>query len=298
VRQPVRPFLGRRIALATAALAVMLATAAISNAHGSPARDTPTSAASAAADAAPSASALRRAAALAQQLGLPTGTPSTRRVAEAFEPGMYDEITMADEHGRPVSLVRLAPDGTLALAARLGLHRSGRPLGEAAAIARARANARRAGVAVVGRAVTNASHGSAGWIISWPRVVDGVPVWGDGVRIGMWSDGMLHSLSRTERPLGPRPAVLADATRAASAADAFVRARFGPNAPSLATLSPTLAWVQPNDTWDAPRRDAEPSRIAWIVEYRASGPLAERIAAIEIWLDAGSLELIGGDVAE
>jgi len=119
------------------------------------------------------------------------------------------------------------------------------------------------------------------------------------VRVGMWSDGTLHSVSRAERPLAARPAILSDASRATAAADAFVARRFGPNARSLTALAPTLAWVQPNDTWDAARADpAAPARIAWIIQYRASGPLAERIAAIEIWLDAGSLELIGGDVAE
>jgi hypothetical protein len=299
VRLRVRPLAGRRIALATAAIAVMLATAAISNAHASPPRETAAPAASPPRSASPSAAAVRRAAAVARQLGLPTGTASARRVADALEAVTYDEVTMADERGRPVSLVRLAPDGTLALAARLGLHASGRRLDEAAAIRRARAIGAQAGVAVLGQAATNTSHGSGGWIVSWPRVVDGAPVRGDGVRVGMWSDGTLHSLSRTEHPLAGRPARLADAARAASAGDAFVRARFGPNAASLAALPPTLAWVQPNDTWGAPRPGlAEPLRLAWVIEYRASGSLAERLEAIEIWLDAGSLELIGGDVAE
>jgi hypothetical protein len=299
VRQPVRRFLGRRIALATAALAVMLASAAISNAHASPRATTTPEAAPAAGRSASAASAVRRAAALAAQLGLPAGTASVRHVAEAFEPVTYDEVTMADARGRQVSLVRLAPDGTLALAARLGLHANGRPVDEAAAIGRARTIARQAGVGSLGRAAANASHGSGGWIVSWPRLVDGVPVRGDGVRVGLWSDGTLHSVSRAERPLAARPAFLSDAARATAAAAAFVSRRFGPNARTLTALAPTLAWVQPNDTWDASRADpAAPARIAWVIQYRAGEPLAERIAAVEMWLDAASLELVGGDVAE
>jgi hypothetical protein len=84
------------------------------------------------------------------------------------------------------------------------------------------------------------------------------------------------------------------------AADRFVANRFGSSAGSLARPSAALLWVASNDTWDAIRPDAPgaTARLAWVVTYRSAGALADRLTAIEVRLDAGSLDVIGGDVAE
>jgi hypothetical protein len=61
-----------------------------------------------------------------------------------------------------------------------------------------------------------------------------------------------------------------------------------------------LAWVAPNDTFDAARPDApEPlRRLAWVVRAAASGPAAERLRGLELDIDAGTGLLLGGDALE
>ena len=76
--------------------------------------------------------------------------------------------------------------------------------------------------------------------------------------------------------------------------------RFGSEAARLRPVATELAWIAPNDTWSPNRPDAPAPklRLAWLVRFEARGPLAERVRLVEYWLDAGSGELIGGDLAE
>src|SRR5438552_3089424 len=98
-----------------------------------------------------------------------------------------------------------------------GLLTIGGSAGQAAdpsAAARATTLARAAGLVPSGRPDVRRAAGAGGWSISWQRLVDGVPVRGDGLRLTLWPDGGLHGLTRTERPLAPAPSRVLDAAAA------------------------------------------------------------------------------------
>jgi phosphotransferase system HPr-like phosphotransfer protein len=223
------------------------------------------------------------------------------RFDDRFDHRVYDEVVSFDAHGREVALIRLDTDGGLLLAVRLGwTGGSGRAIAAAAADDTGAAIARSAGLSVDGTPEVNPSAGAGGWIVRWPRLVDGVPVRGDGVRVTIWSDGSFHAVTRNERPLHARPASVITAAAARSVAEGIVAGRFGASADALAVVAVEQAWVASNDTWDAARPDAPEAtlRLAWVVRFRSSGALAERLRMAEFWLDAGDAALIGGDVAE
>jgi hypothetical protein len=245
--------------------------------------------------------ALGRARDVGRALGL-TGTRQTvSRLDDRFDHQTYDEVVSFDGHGREVALTRLATDGRLLLAIRLGwTPGAGRAIAAAAVADKAAAIARAAGLAVVGKPEVHRSSGAGGWIIRWARLVDGVPVRGDGVRVTVWSDGSFHAVTSTERPLAARPVNILTAAAARSIAERIVAARFKDSADALSAVAVEQAWVAPNDTWDAARPDAPEAtlRLAWIVRVESSGPLAERMRMLEFWLDAGAGTLIGGDIVE
>lgn len=245
------------------------------------------------------AAAAANAARVAAALGLTDGTPTVKRIDDRFDGETYDEVTLRDVGDRPVAVVRLGVDGRLVSAVALGLHDSTTLVSTEEAEQRARRFVGSAGFAPSGSPRTRPAQGAGGWLVTWPRVVADAPVRGDGVRVALWADGALHSLSRTEHRLAPVPPAVASDTEARIAADAFVGRRFA-GASSLAFARLTRAWVFPNDTWDAalPDAPAATGRLAWVAEYRATGRLAERLVAIEVWVDAGTLAVIGGDVAE
>ncbi|HEY3523300.1 MAG TPA: hypothetical protein VGK63_06325 [Candidatus Limnocylindrales bacterium] len=289
----------RFVAITLAGLAVLLVSASASNAESPLVADEratrqltlPSTA---------SALALDRAAAVRRALGLPVGVATVRRVDDTIDHATYDEIITTNSTGQQTSVVQLNPDGRLHAAIALGLHRSMATVDDAEASMRAAAIARAADVTAAGKPTVAHSAGAGGWLLTWPRIVAGAAVRGDGTRVALWSDGTFHSITERTAGLAPAPSTPAGPAAAAEAADAFVSARFGPEAPSLDVNGSTLAWVVPNDLWNAPPPESgdRTARLAWVVEYRAHGSLAERVVAIELWLDAGSLAVIGGDVAE
>jgi hypothetical protein len=238
---------------------------------------------------------------LAAALGLPGVSQRAERLDDRFEHRTYDEVTSLDAAGREVAIARFEIDGTVAMAVVLGWHpgassRVDRTAAEARGIALARAS----GLDVRGRPAVVASAGSGGWSITWSRVVDGVPVRGDGVRVGLWPDGSFHGLSRIQRPLADAPVQPMAAEVAQKAAEAWAARRYGPAATDLAVGSVERAWVAPNDTFAANGLDApaETLRLAWLVHFDAHGTLATRLRSVEVWLDAGDASLLGGDVVE
>lgn len=243
--------------------------------------------------------AIERAATLGRALGLSGGAARARRYDDRFEHATYDEVTTVDAVGHRTSVVRLGLDGRLVLGVALGLHDSSSTVTSARAAAEAVRLARAAGIDIVGQPAVVRSQAAGGWLATWARTVAGAPVRGDGTRVALWADGTLHSIGTNGHALAPLPATVAAERDARDAAARFVAGRFGTNAPALAPTSASLAWVAPNDTWDASRPDAPDAvaHLAWVVGFRATGGLADRLTAIEVWLDAGSLALIGGDVA-
>jgi hypothetical protein len=254
-----------------------------------------------AADQSASDRALGRAKDVDRALGLGGIRQTVSRLDDRFDHRIYDEVVSFDARGREVALTRLDTDGRLLLAVRLGwTPGSGRAIAAPAVADKGAVIARAAGLTVDGKPEVHRSNGAGGWIVRWPRLVDGVPVRGDGVRVTVWSDGSFHAVTRTERPLAARPANALSAAAARAVAERIVAARFNDSADALDVLTVEQAWVAPNDTWDAARPDAPEAtlRLAWIVRFESTGPLAERMRMLEFWLDAGDGALIGGDIVE
>jgi hypothetical protein len=242
------------------------------------------------------ARAIERAAAV----GLPTGPRiEAARLTDRFAGVELDEVVVADEKGRARAIVRMRPDGRVTLAVRIGWRERGeRLIGAATAAELAAGHARALGLAP-GGTPTMSPDVDEGWRASWGRTVDGVPVLGDGTTVTLFADGAFHAAAERERPLAPMPpAVLgrADATRLAAERLAGLLGPTDAGASTLVGLD--LAWVAPNDTFDGARPDAPDPvvRLAWVARYRTADALAERLRALELYLDAGDGSLLGGDL--
>lgn len=242
-----------------------------------------------------------RAQAVAAALGLPGVSHHVERLDDEFEHRTYDEVTSTDAAGREVAITRLELDGTVAMAISLGWHpAAGRAIDGPAAAGRAASLARAAGLTPAGPASVRRSSGAGGWSVSWPRIVDGVAVRGDGLRVALWPDGSFHGLTRTERTLAAAPVRLLDAAVVRSDATAIVSDRFGRSSGDLHVSAAERVWVAPNDTFGGRRLDApaDTLRLAWAVRFDAHGALADRLRTVEVWVDAGDGRLLGGDVIE
>ena len=222
-------------------------------------------------------------------------------VDDRFHQRRVDEVTYLDERGRPIGLVRLAPDGRLVAAMRLG-YRDAFALGQldsAAVVSRARSFAESAGVTPPAsspnvRAMMNGTL----WAVSWPRIVAGIAVDGDGLIVRLWRSGDLHSVTLGERPL-EQPQGTISAERARAALDALLPGLVSSERRADGMLgSPVLRWVAANDRFRPDGADAPaPSlRLAYVFEMRFTGERAELIRRVTFWIDAETAELIGGDV--
>jgi hypothetical protein len=243
--------------------------------------------------------ALDRAVGLARALGLPAGTGTVQRLDDRFEHRVYDEVVSRDRSGRAVAVSRFGTDGRVVMAVALGWHgSSARAVTRDRAARNAEAFVRAAGVDVSGAPAVRPL--SSGWSVQWSRTADGAPVLGDGVRVLLWPDGSFHGLGVSERPLAAAPRHRIAASRAERLAERRAAARYGSGAKDLSVESTSLAWVAPNDAWNAAAPDApgEALRLAWVVTLRADGHLAERLRGLQVWLDAGDGSVVGGDVME
>jgi hypothetical protein len=243
-----------------------------------------------------------RGAALAKALGLPGVTHRAERLDDRFEHRVYDEVTSFDARGREVAISRFDADGRVVMAVGLGWRPgSGRTIAADVAARRASEVAAAAGLSAAGRPTTHRSAGAGGWAVTWPRVVDGVRVAGDGLRVLLWNDGSFHGLARQERPLAAAPARPIPEAAARATAEVAAGARFGQAGPgALRIVSAERAWVAPNDTWDPAGPDAPGAvlRLAWIIRFETSDELSERVRLAEFWIDAGDSSVIGGDLVE
>jgi hypothetical protein len=235
------------------------------------------------------------------RLGLPEPAGvRVDRVTDRFSGTTYDEVTATDGAGRSLHLERFDERGQLVGAVAFGWQAAGgRPLRDAdAARARGLGLAADLGLGVSGAPDVRQDPDGSGWAIAWPRVVDGIPALGDGVRVDLWPDGRFHAVVRAERPLAPRPSTLLDETAARQRATATLGDLFRSRAGQVTIAAVELAWVAPNDAFDptAPDAPASTLRLAWVVEARTRGELSEGLRAVKIFLDAGTGKLLGGDV--
>ncbi|MCU0484078.1 MAG: hypothetical protein MUC54_07415 [Chloroflexi bacterium] len=241
--------------------------------------------------------------AAAHRTAIGAGTPASvtaERVTDRFSGLAYDQVVDHDGRGRPLALQRLDEAGRLQAAVRFGGHNPKSVAISSAAAARTAAlrHARALGLDPEGPA--QARRGAADeWIVAWPRIVDGIPVPGDGVVVRTWVDGSLHAAVRTERPLAVWPGRLIATAHARRLARAHLAGWLDArNAGQWRITGTSLAWVAPNDTFEATAPDAPATilRLAWVVRVTTNADLAEAIRGLELYLDAGDGRLLGGDV--
>jgi hypothetical protein len=108
----------------------------------------------------------------------------------------------------------------------------------------------------------------------------------------------MHAVVRTERPLAARPASTLDEATARARATTTLGTIFGSRSGQVSIATLGLGWVAPNSAFDPTGPDAPGAtlRLAWVVEARTSGPLADALRAVKLYLDAGTGALVGGDV--
>ncbi|MFI5225261.1 MAG: hypothetical protein ACHQ3P_01150 [Candidatus Limnocylindrales bacterium] len=249
------------------------------------------------------AAGIARADATRTQLGLPLPARQiVSHVVDRFAGTTYDEVTAFDGVGRMTALQRFDPAGRLTAAVRFGLTGDGGPALADASAARQRAEMLASAAlgtppaGVIGIARTGSD---GGWTVVWTRLVAGIPVPGDGVRVQLWPDGSLHGFSRTERSLAPAPAVTLDRSTARGLVDAQLGRWFSGTQRSEVTVTAMeLGWMAPNDTFSPARPDAPSStlRLCWVARVATTGSLADNLRGLELYLDAVDGTLIGGDV--
>ena len=125
-----------------------------------------------------------------------------------------------------------------------------------------------------------------------------MPVAGDGNSVTLFGDGALHAVAHRERSLAAAPATTLEVAAAQRIARERLVALLGPANVDARVVRTHLSWVAPNDTFDGQAPDAPDPvlRLAWVVEVRTVAPLADRIQALELYLDAGDGTLLGGDL--
>ena len=216
------------------------------------------------------AASLALAAAFRSRVGLPEpATSRVERVVDRFDGTAYDEVTASDGAGQPVHVARFDARGRLVGAVAFGWQVAGGPTLANAAAARARGDRLAAdlGLEPSGTPDVRQAPDETGWILTWPRLVDGVPVLGDGVRVDLWPDGRMHAIVRTERSLAARPATTLDEATARTRATATLGTIFGGRAGQVRIASIALGWVprtarstRPVRTHPAPRSALPGSR--------------------------------------
>jgi hypothetical protein len=240
-----------------------------------------------------------RGAAHARALGIPVGAGSQEaRVHDRFSGGTLDEVVTTDARGRRLGIVRMDLAGRVAMAVRLGWQApDGRRIDAADARLRAVSLAAASGLDPSGSPTVSPAV-DGGWRVAWGREIDGVPALGDGVVVTLFGDGSFHAAARRERPLAEAPPSVLAVGAAEQIAGERLSDLLGLASEDAMITRARLAWVAPNDTFDGAAPDAPDPvlRLAWVVEVHTVAALAERLRALELYLDAGDGALLGGDL--
>lgn len=235
---------------------------------------------------------------LARQLEL-TGRPGPlQRYFEAVEQRVFDHLDLLGPDDEPVGSFRFdAATGRLAGYVRtewradFALPR----VDEQAAAAAAERFAHLSGVALPAVAPSVAWDGGwQAWEVRWPRLADGIPVEGDGVKVAVLRGGQLKAISIRERPLRPAPLAHIGPAEARAVAERFAAGRI--RAEDLRVEEVRQAWLAGNDFVAPAGPDVESAelRLAYVVRFSHSiAGRAER-HLVELFVDAGDGRIIGG----
>jgi hypothetical protein len=152
--------------------------------------------------------------------------------------------------------------------------------------------------APTGPATVTDDNSTGGWVLSWDRTEGGIPVRGDGTTVVAWPDGAVVSVSQRAHALAASRTARMTSADAARLAQACLLPA-GSAAGVWTVGSPDLEWVSPNGAFGGPHPvggEAE-YRLAWVVTATSASPDAS-LRAVTVYLDAGTGELLGGDVVE
>jgi hypothetical protein len=195
------------------------------------------------------------------------------------------EQRLVNTSGLAILTLQSTPGGELRLLARADVAYGGATLSSAALRSRALLHLVALRLALP-RGTPIISSVAERRVVQWERMVNGVPVPGDGTRVIMSASGALVGVAIEESALAPASGVPRSATDAKAAALALL-----PSGASL-TGAPRLGWVHMGAlAGDEELRDT-PRRLAW----RIRGALADG-RPLEIHLDAAQLALLGWDWA-
>ncbi len=252
----------------------------------------------------PLATAARRAVAaraewLGRALGIPGRAGGTNRVFNRIEARTLDEIDLVGADGRATGHFKLdAASGAL----RSAVHLDWRHGYDAPAVDRRAAPrhasrlAAAAGVAVpAGIPTATWDDGMTAWHVHWKRSIAGVPAMG-GTGVWLFPGGQVKAIAVSEPAAAPAPRSTVDAATATGAVRAYVTRNGIDRFAGLAFDAPVLRWVAANDFVTTDRADApEPTlRLAWVVAFRYAVPGWRLPHQVELYVDAGSGDLIGG----
>ncbi|HEX7491840.1 MAG TPA: hypothetical protein VF337_09085 [Candidatus Limnocylindrales bacterium] len=234
--------------------------------------------------------------------GFPAGQRRTgRHVHDGYQHSEYDEVSDVDSAGNTVSMTQFDQDGSLVSAVRFDTPPAlaTGSSGEAATKAAQRGLAAQ-GMRTLGQARVKENSVSGGWDLHWDRVEAGLAVRGDETSVHVWQDGRIQSVAKVEHKLAAAPARRLSEAEADQAVDHQMNAWFSGKDSGYSADNTGLQWVGPNAAFDPSKvgADPEPYRLAWVVNARPSGSVAEYVRLITLYVDAADGSIIGGDVVE
>ena len=243
-----------------------------------------------------------RARAARDALGFPVGIKrSGRHVQDGGRKVAYDEVSEVDSSDQPIALTQFDGSGRLLAAVRFD---SPSTLAARATQDTAASSAQRgltaSGVQVSGQPRVDADVASGGWNVHWARTQGGFCVRGDETRVHVWQDGRIQSVATVQHDLAPAPAREVDQSTATSTVARQLETWFAGKESAAGIQAMDLEWVEPNAAFDSSKlgmADA-PYRLAWVANFKPSGPASQSVSLITLYIDAGDGTVIGGDVVE
>jgi hypothetical protein len=234
--------------------------------------------------------------------GFPAGTKKAgRHVHDGFQNSDYDEVSELGSNGQPLAMTQFDGSGRLLEAVRFDIPTSSavHVTGDTAAKS-AQRGLSSSGLAVTGEARTDFVSSDGGWDVHWDRVADGLAVRGDETRVHVWADGRVQTVATVEHQLAPAPARKLSQPDARTVVTKQMDQWSGTSAVGYSVAAMNLEWVGPNAAFDASKLSAAaaPYRLSWVVNVKPTGPEAEYIQLITLYVDAGDGKIIGGDFVE
>jgi hypothetical protein len=234
--------------------------------------------------------------------GFPAGQRRTgRHVHDGYQKSDYDEVSEIDSAGNPLSMTQFDADGGLVSAVRFDAPPASAAIGSAdAATKTAQLGLAASGMRTLGQARLQENYAAGGWDVHWDRLEGGFAVRGDETSVHVWKDGRIQSVARVEHKLAAAPARKLGQAEAHQTADRELNAWFSGKDSGYSQEDKGMQWVEPNAAFDPSKvgTDAEPYRLAWVVNVKPSGSVANYVRLITLFVDAGDGTIIGGDVVE